>query len=450
MPRDIGDLVAELTSLVPGVAVDGDPQDDVAGVLPRACVHPTTVDDLAQVVGWASCCGLAMAARGGGTKSGLGNPPSRLDLVLDMSWLDSVTEYDPEDLVLTAQAGISIARVREMVREDSLVLPLDPQGAHRATIGGVVACADHGPRRRQYGGLRDLVLGLKVILPDGSPAAFGGRTLKNVAGYDVGKLFIGSLGTIGVITEVTVRLLPRPACEELLLITLPGLETAHRLVAGILASPLLPSTLELVSPACAERLGLAPQALSSGGKYLMLVALEGHPADVKRQVSDISAFCEELGLGTAVDCRRASEVGSTPGQLWDAFSGLREKALGGGSVAGFRCRAPLASVWDLAAILESQADASEVAASYTMSCGTGCLEAYAAGASAPLRAFVREVRAHAEKSGGALSVLDGWSTLGREFDAWGGGGSDRRLMHAVKQKFDSGGVMNPGRFVGGL
>ena len=479
MPRDVVDVLAALTLLVPGATVDGKPQAKVAGVVPAVRVSPTTVRELEQIVGWASSRGMAMAALGGGTKLGIGNPPSRLDLVLDMSAMNSVTEYDPGDLILTAQAGVTIQHLQSMVREDSLVLPLDPQSGDRATIGGVIACADHGPRRRQYGGLRDLILGLKAVLPDGSLASFGGRTLKNVAGYDVGKLLIGSLGTIGVIAEVTVRLLPLPACEELLLIMLPGLAMGRRLVTRILESPLLPSSLELMSPASAGLLGLDRHLSSPDSSYLMLIALEGHSAAVERQVRDISSFCAELNSGkpTAPDADhlargtpgsapeiaraagaqaemvksyRASEVGLTPREGWDTFTKLRDKALGSGPSAGFRCTVPLALVWDLAAAVEEHSQANSVAASYTMSCGTGGLEAYASGSPTGLRTFAEALRADAEKRGGAMSVLDGWSALGREFDAWGGRRTDYGLIRAVKQKFDPGGIMNPGRFVGGL
>jgi len=451
MPHDVGDVLAELALLAPGAASDGNPQTNVAGLVPAVSVSPTTVSELGQIVGWASRRGLAMAALGGGTKLGIGNPPSRLDLLLDMSAMNSVTEYDSADLVLTAQAGVTIQHLRSMVREDSLVLPLDPQSRDRATIGGVIACADHGPRRRQYGGLRDLVLGLKVVLPDGSLAGFGGRTLKNVAGYDVGRLFVGSLGTMGVIAEATIRLLPVPACEELLLVTVPGLEQGRRLVARILGSVLIPSSLELLSPACVGLLGFDQHLGSSDTESLLLIALEGHPAAVERQVRDISAFCAELDSGTEmVESRRASELGLPVDEAWDTFAGLREKALGNGSCVGLRCTVPLARVWDLAAAAEERSRASSVALSYTMSCGTGYLEAYAAGSPADLRTFAEGVRADAEYREGAMSVLDGWSVLGEEFDAWGGRRTDFGLIRAVKEKFDPQGLMNPGRYLGGL
>ena len=325
MALDADEILIGLQALVPAAVVKARPETDVAGVVPAACIRPTSVDEVRKIVGWAATRGMALAAVGGMSTLGVGNPPSRLDLLIDMNGLDSITEYDAQDLVLTAQAGVTIQKVQELVNEDSLVMPLDPQSTDRATMGGVVACADHGPRRRHYGGLRDIVLGLKAVLPDGNLVSFGGRTLKNVAGYDVGKIFIGSLGTIGVIVEVTVRLLPLPASEELLLIGVPDLETAHRLASRILNSPLVPTALELTSPTCTALLPPGTSAASESG-YLMLIALEGHPADVERQVRDISGFCSEFELlNTKV--HRAADAGVTPSEAWTAYNEVRRRSL---------------------------------------------------------------------------------------------------------------------------
>jgi glycolate dehydrogenase FAD-binding subunit len=450
MAREEADMLmlAELTTLLPGTEARGRPQTDVAGVSALVEVRPTSLGELEQTVRWASGRSLALAALGGTTKLGVGNPPSRLDLLLDVSGLDSVIEYDPQDLVLTAQAGVTVQQVQTLVGKDSLVLPLDPQSPERATLGGVIACADHGPRRRQYGGLRDVVLGLKAVLADGSLVSFGGRTLKNVAGYDVGKVFIGSLGTIGVIAETTVRLLPRPAAEELLLIPLARLISARRLATRILASPLLPSSLELMSPRCAELLHLE-RSPSSGSGYLMIIGVEGHAAAVERQVRDVVAFCAGLDSEETTACP-VSDLAMAPADVWAAFSQIRQRALADGSFAGFRCSVPLVPSWDVAQAVEEHAGVNDVEASYRLGCGTGHLEVYATGTPVGLRTFAEGVRSEAERLGGALSVLDGWSALGREFDAWGTSRGEYRLMQAVKQRFDPEGIMNPGRFVGGL
>ncbi|MCL5735005.1 MAG: FAD-binding oxidoreductase, partial [Actinobacteria bacterium] len=403
-------------------------------------------NQIAETMGWASSRGMAVAAVGGGTKLGFGNPPVRLDLVLDMSAMDSVVELDSHDLVVTAQAGANIQQLRALVREDSLVLPIDPQFRDQATLGGVIACADHGPRRRQYGSLRDLVLGVKAVLPDGSSVSFGGRTLKNVAGYDVGRLFIGSLGTMGIITEATVRLLPSSASDELLFVSLPGLEDGRRLAKNILESVLIPSSLELISPAGAELLGFA--RLSPSPSYLMLIAAEGHPAAVERHVREISAFCREMGSNVGV--RRAHQLGLTSEGAWDMFAQLRQRALGAGYLVGLHCSVPLAQIWDVAEAVERLSPAYATTAAYTMSCGTGCMELHVAGSLPGLLAHAEQLREEAENREGALTLLSGGPELGGAFDAWGSCRSDYGLIRALKGKYDPRGIMNPGRFVGGL
>jgi hypothetical protein len=152
----------------------------------------------------------------------------------------------------------------------------------------------------------------------------------------------------------------------------------------------------------------------------MLIALEGHPAAVERQMRDISGFCAELSSETGtITFYKASELGLSSDEVWDAFAGVREKALGASFHLGLRCTVPLALVWDLAAAAEEHSRANGVIASCTASCGTGYLEAYAAGSPATLRAFAEGLRADAEEMGGAISVLEGWAFLGEEFDAWG-------------------------------
>ena len=190
----------------------------VAGVQPSVCVTPRSIKEVSLVVAEARRLGLVVAPTGGGSKLSLGNRPRAIDLLLDLSRLDEVVEYDPENLVLTAQAGSSMRSLQSRVAEHHLVIPVDPAMPDCASLGGVLATNDHGPRRLRYGSLRDVVLGMSVVLANGDLIKCGGRTIKNVSGYDLTKLFIGSLGALGVIVQATLRLLPAPAAEGLLLI----------------------------------------------------------------------------------------------------------------------------------------------------------------------------------------------------------------------------------------
>ncbi|HEV3462352.1 MAG TPA: FAD-binding oxidoreductase, partial [Actinomycetota bacterium] len=182
----------------------------VDGVEARFLARPGSVEEASQVLRAAAADGLAGAFMGGGSKLGLGNPPERLDLVVETRGLDQVLEHAAGDLVVKAQAGVRLADLQAALAPAGQWLALDPPEP-RATLGGVVAANASGPRRLRYGTVRDLIIGITVVLADGTVARAGGKVVKNVAGYDLAKLFCGSLGTLGLVAEATFRLHPLPA-----------------------------------------------------------------------------------------------------------------------------------------------------------------------------------------------------------------------------------------------
>ena len=182
-------------------------EDAVDGVEPSVVVEPATIEEISEVMKLASREGLAVSPRGGGTKMGLGNPPREVDLILSTARMDEVIEHVPGDQIVRAQAGLKLEDLQEKLAESDQMLGVDPP-EEGATIGGVVAANSSGPRRLRYGTVRDLIIGIKIVLADGTVAKAGGKVVKNVAGYDLSKLFTGSLGTLGVIAEANFRLHP--------------------------------------------------------------------------------------------------------------------------------------------------------------------------------------------------------------------------------------------------
>ena len=182
----------------------------VDGVVPRMVVSPGSVAEVQSVVRAAADQGATMVPRGSGSKMGLGCPPTSADVLLSLGRLNAVVEYDVANLTLVCQAGVRVETLQQKVFANRQLLPLDPPFTNQATVGGVVATNSSGPRRLAYGSARDLVLGMKVVSSTGDLLSAGGKTVKNVAGYDLDKLFIGSLGTLGIIVEVAFRLLPMP------------------------------------------------------------------------------------------------------------------------------------------------------------------------------------------------------------------------------------------------
>jgi glycolate oxidase FAD binding subunit len=191
--------------------------DSVGGVMPRLVVSPGDQSEVASVLSAATARGLAVVARGGGTKLDWGSPPERCDIVLSTSRITGIVDLEPADLVCVVRAGTPLALVQDTLAAAPGFrqrLMLDPPQAGAATIGGVVATAASGPLRTRFGTARDLVIGASFVLADGTVGRSGGKVVKNVAGFDVAKLLVGSLGTLAVITEVAFRLHPLPEASR--------------------------------------------------------------------------------------------------------------------------------------------------------------------------------------------------------------------------------------------
>src|SRR5439155_13669658 len=208
-----------------------------------------------RIVALAHDDGLVVVPRGGGSALELGRPPARVDVVIDLSGLDQVLEYNPDDLTITVQAGITAGALAALLAPRRQFLALDPPGAATRTLGGMTATNATGPLRVRYGTMRDLLLGVRFVQADGQVTWGGSKVVKSVTGYDVPKLMVGALGTLGVLTELTLRLHARPEVERTSLVLLPDARVVQALVARILDTPLQPNRLEAFDAATAAALG---------------------------------------------------------------------------------------------------------------------------------------------------------------------------------------------------
>jgi len=241
-----------LAAACPALA-DGTAADAVAGVVPSFVAAPSSTAEAAALLRAAAEAGLAVVPRGAGTGFSWGPPPSRCDLVVDLRSMDQVLEHAAGDLVARVQAGATIGQLSVALAAAGQQLALDAPA--QATVGGVVATGTAGPRRFRYGAPRDLLIGITVVRADGVVAHSGGKVVKNVAGYDLGKLFAGSQGTLGLITEVTFRLHPLPAAVAWVTAEFGPAERAGAAAAAAAAagSPLVPSAVELDWPGGSQR-----------------------------------------------------------------------------------------------------------------------------------------------------------------------------------------------------
>ncbi len=274
--------------------------------MPSFVASPTSTAEASALLRAAAAAGLAVVPRGAGTGLSWGWPPSRCDLVVNLSSMDQVLEHAAGDLVARVQAGATIGQLAVALASAGQQLALDVPA--EATVGGVVATGMAGPRRFRYGAPRDLLIGLTMVRADGVIAHSGGKVVKNVAGYDIGKLFSGSQGTLGLITEATFRLHPLPAAMAWVTAEFGPAERAEAVaaVAAAARSPLVPSAVELDWPAGSPQ---SPRALRVG------VLLEGTSPGVAERAEQMSELLESgrrlggcLGHGArAVGCAAVAE-----------------------------------------------------------------------------------------------------------------------------------------------
>ncbi|HKQ65405.1 MAG TPA: FAD-binding oxidoreductase, partial [Methylomirabilota bacterium] len=266
----------------------------VDGRTPEAAVFPGTIEEVAAVMAMASEVGRAVTVWGGGTATSVGMPPTGAGLVMGLRRMSRLLEHEPGDLTATVEAGITVDAFQSALRTRGQWLSLDPPDAGRATVGGVIATNACGPRRHLYGTARDLLIGVTVVTADGSVVKGGGKVVKNVAGYDLPKLFIGSYGTLGVIVEATVKLRPLAEQEELVSVRFERLKDAGAAVKALAASDLIPNAVELLDGAAAVGAGLAASGPASSGGVLV-VGFDGVREQVEWQRAELARLAGPLG-----------------------------------------------------------------------------------------------------------------------------------------------------------
>lgn len=413
----------------------------VDGLAPKAVVFPGSVDEVSRLLAYAFLEKLAVVPRGNGTKMAAGGIPGKIDLVLSMLRIHRITEHDIPNLSLSVEAGITLAEVQKklVATGKGSFLPLDPPYTDRATIGGIIAANSSGPRRYLYGSARDLLLGLKAVNPNGDVVAFGGKTVKNVSGYDMTKLMIGSWGALGVITEITTKLLPLPEASATLLASFEDLAKTGAITRKILHSVLLPSAMELMDGKAAGQLG-------EKARYLVAFSLEGVGEAVDRQVAEIGELARREG---AVDTKVLK--GEDDRTFWIR---VRDFALASTASVILRSNIVISKLTEIFGNYEKMAQAAGVDCALIGHAGNGILTSYildyGAAKMGPVVDLIGKFTEEAAKHEGNLIVESAPRDLKERVSVWGRPRSDEVVMRRLKETVDPEGVLNPGRFVGGV
>jgi glycolate oxidase FAD binding subunit len=242
----------------------GTSADTFLGVRPSRVFRPTTLDEAEEAVQKCFQEGLRVAFVGGGTELELGAPPKALDAVLLTKSLSRVLEYAPLDQIVTVEAGVALASLQALLLTKGQMLALDPPWAERATVGGIVATNAFGPRRTRYGSVRDLIIGVTLIRADGTRTRGGGKVVKNVAGFDLPKLMVGSLGSLGLISTVTFRLHPLPESSSTVLFARATPSAVWRVVAEMRKGQLEPAAVASVWSEAGFELGCRFEGFEAG------------------------------------------------------------------------------------------------------------------------------------------------------------------------------------------
>lgn len=430
-----GTAVVELEPLLREILGDalvpGDAAYAVDGLTPSFVATPTSLDQLAAALAAANEHRAAVIPWGGGRDMALGNVPARYDLALRTTKLDRVIEYEPADLTVTVEAGITFGRLQALLAERGQFLPIDAPA--EATIGGVLASGASGPSCHAYGLPRDWLLGCRAALADGTVIKGGGRVVKNVAGYDLPKLAIGALGTLGVMVEASFKVAPLPAAQETFLAALPSLEAAAEAVFA------------------ADERGLAVRAI------VLRQAQDGVRAAfwLVGPASAVERTRRELGeVSGAAKAERL--VGEESERWWARLSEAAAAQDGGAALKALLLPSSVVGFMQHLGALGREAAVPIDSLAYPT---TGLVLARL-GASATDRsvAVIEEARRRAAEASGSLVVLAAPVAVKKRIDVWGdpSAGSGRSagdslpLMRRLKEQFDPQGTLNPGRFLGGI
>lgn len=380
---------------------------------------------------------------GSGTKNGYGGLVEEYDYLLSLANYKGIVEHTVGDMTVTVKPGTTFSELQNYLNQHHQMISIDPNWPNHATIGGIIAANESGPKRLKYGSARDLVIGLRVVYPDGSVIRTGGKVVKNVAGYDMNKLFVGSMGTLGVISEITLKLRPMPKYESLMIISVQEnqLEQIRSFVVALQDSMVEPSSIELLNPTLSEK-------LRNSHTYNLLISFE----DVENAVHYQEKWVEEhKPVGASTELLTLQQAN----EFWENFSSIAPHCLKDEEdsdciEAVLKIGSKNLSV--LSIIEESQRIQEEyhVEIQAHGGVGHGISNLFLKGTETSVKLTISHMRKFMQGKSGYVIIKHLSYQLRCELNVWGEIPSYFFLFKGIKEKIDPHNTLNHKRYIGGI
>ena len=479
---DLDKIVKELAGIVGQGYITIEPETvrkhAIDGTVPKMVVFPASTKEVAEVVKMANRRKLAVVPWGNGSKITWGNLPKRLDIVLCTSRMNHMRDVDTSNLTITVEAGVRFRDIQARLgteedrcylpledlttEADELIcsdrsnsgsfLPIDPSCGELATIGGVIATNSAGPRRLLYTLPRDMILGVKVVTPKGDIAGAGGKTVKNVSGYDTSKLMVGSMGSLGILCEMTFKLLPLPEKMQTILISFNSFPEAADLADRILDTTLLPAAVTIFNRTAFNRIEAAAGPGFQSGNVVVAVAIESYHKAAARMATEIRDMAENLKATDMISLQDQAHP-----RFWLAVSNLDPQlAMEFPGLIQAKLNYPISNWREIFESVGKSLTYHRIEHAIMAHAGSGACQVYMLLEQGTDSAGDKAVDIAAEllerslETGGNMVIQRAPVPMKGELKIWGKTGPDFVLLKRLKDQLDPGGIMSPGRFVGNL
>ncbi len=426
MREEHTEIARSIQSIVGPDHVTEDPPLTIGGLSPKLLARPASAEEVAACLKVCSQLDAAVIPAGRMSWLECGNPLKRADVVLSLDRMCRVIDYSPADLTATVEAGLPLNDFNEVTMKERQWLPLDPPGFKSASLGAIAACNSSGALRLGFGTPRDYVIGLKLAHIDGTESKSGGRVVKNVAGYDLNKLYVGSYGTLAVITELTFKLRPLAERSSTLMIT-----SRYRGPLFLLARKVLASELQPASVVLTRR--LSPALATEWPDDALLMRFIDSEAAVEHQLKWVRESADESYKTTHLTETEADAV-------WSKVADFDQHAI------RVRFSVPLSAV-------PGEFEKAFLAHLECVACadiGAGIIRVAFDADELHVVAQIKKLRANAAAAGGTLVIEKAPAEVRLEAEVWGDVGSTAPLMRSLKEKFDPQSLLSPGKFVAGI